>query len=200
MTRIQTLAATLVTLAVLSLVVTGWRTGALGPAGGVNLPDLGAYGHGPTTPNSPGAPSDPDAPGTGLPDDSRTPGDAPDPGEFDHGEGAPGIFTAAPGDCLVSSENTRVVPCDHEHSAEVYYTFTLDGDEYPGDDHIDTERCLEMFGAYVGTTPESSGYGLTSLVPSRQSWEDAGDREVICILTTREPVTGSAYQSAELVV
>ncbi|MGO1583590.1 MAG: septum formation family protein [Actinomycetaceae bacterium] len=214
MTRIESGGALVVGLLMVAVLLLGIGTGAVGSridvddmirsvtsdADGTAPHDDGTVGEvppgGPSIPGAPGSPSAPGSPGT--PGD--VPNGGPDPEVFDHGHGAPGIFTAAPGDCLVETDATVSVPCDHPHSAEVFYTFTVEGDEYPGDDGFETDLCLEMFGAYVGTTPEAGGYGLTWLVPSRSTWADAGDREVICLLTTEELATGSAYRSAELVV
>lgn len=194
MTRIRSVAIAVVACLVLGVLALGAHTGAIGFGPDRLLPpDAG--------PHLPPEPTGPRTPSTDLSEqeDDAGPSDRrPDPREFDHGDGAPGIFTAAPGDCLVSSDDTRVVPCDHPHEAEVYYTFTVEETEFPHDG-FDTEACLERFGAYVGTTVEASGYGLTWLVPSPTTWEDAGDREVICLLTSSEPTTGSAFRSAELV-
>lgn len=207
MTRIQAGAAAVLGLLLVLLLIVGVTGGALvnrldadglrgpGQFSGTTPPGLGQW-H-----------TDPDrgydtAPGETEPDTSteHEPGTGPDPSVFDHGEASPGVFTAAPGDCFVTSDDTRTVPCDHPHGAEVFYTFTMDGDDYPGEDGFDLDRCTEMFGPYVGTTHDASGYGIAWLVPSRSTWEQSGDREVICMLVTEDLRTGSAYQSIRLVV
>lgn len=155
------------------------------------------------------APLEPETPTSGEP----TPGTAEDEtglptrvpelslADFDMGRpasGADGVFTADPGQCLADPEPGGRLSCDGEHRAEVFYTFNLDDGDYPGDDAVDDEaesRCAAQVEAYLGGADADSTYGIASLTPSEQTWDDDGDTEVLCLLTTEHPESGSAFQS-----
>lgn len=106
----------------------------------------------------------------------------------------------------------ETVDCDEVHDAEVFALPTQPGGEeaaYPGAQamgDLARQECEgEQFESYVGTAyPDSALYYL-SLSPSQESWERAGDREVVCLLVG-EPLedeseftqlTGSKKGSAE---
>ncbi|MCU0274963.1 MAG: septum formation family protein [Acidimicrobiales bacterium] len=101
------------------------------------------------------------------------------------------------------SEVTEVptVDCAQPHTYEVYATFDLEGDEYPGLDQVETlagEGCYERFEAYVGLAYESSALDINYLYPLEDEWNQAVDREVVCFLFNLDgsPLTGSAEGSA----
>ncbi|MGO1583588.1 MAG: septum formation family protein [Actinomycetaceae bacterium] len=121
--------------------------------------------------------------------------------DFDTGRPAAdsdGVFTADPGQCLADPEPGSRISCDGEHGAEVFYTFNLDDGDYPGDDAVADEaddRCSSQLEAYLGGEDTDSTYGVASLTPSEETWDDDGDTEVLCLLTTEDPDSGSAFQS-----
>lgn len=120
--------------------------------------------------------------------------------EFDQGEGAPGVFTANPGECIESASADGLISCDDPHTREIYYTFNLTGDVYPGQDSIvaEVERaCGEFFEPYVGTSVSDSQFEMRALFPSEDTWAQAGDTEVICTLDTVEPTEGSAFGTGQ---
>ncbi len=93
----------------------------------------------------------------------------------------------------------ETVDCDEEHTGEAYAQFDIDGDEFPGVDEVSTEaqeRCFgDLFEDYVGTPYSESVFLAQFLAPSEDSWEQADDRTVICIIngrTDNEPLEGSA--------
>ncbi|OWY63427.1 hypothetical protein B7486_53195 [cyanobacterium TDX16] len=63
-------------------------------------------------------------------------------------------------------------------------TTTVDLDEpFPGDARVQElgERgCLVAFGEYVGTSYEVSALEIGLILPTQESWEAIGDREVVC--------------------
>lgn len=97
-------------------------------------------------------------------------------------------------------EDVPVVACSEPHDNEVYATFDLEGEEFPGDaavtDAADT-GCLERFEDYVDRDYQTSRYVFSHLVPSERTWDVAGDREVVCFLYDMElePLEGSAEGS-----
>ena len=76
------------------------------------------------------------------------------------------------------------VPCTVAHDNEVFATFDVASSEWPGEDRI-TELAddgwLERFEGYVGATYEESVLYITTLMPSEGSWNQIGDREVVCV-------------------
>jgi hypothetical protein len=118
--------------------------------------------------------------------------------EFDNGEGAPGVFTANPGECMDSIDPNPMISCDDPHDREVFYTYNIDDTEFPGEDALDENvrtECTAQFEAYVGAPLESSSFELRAMYPSEATFGQAGDTEVICLLSSAETVTGSAFQS-----
>ncbi len=91
------------------------------------------------------------------------------------------VFSIEVGDCVsdeVSSDteeisDVSVVPCTEPHNLEVYDEFTLDGDEYPGDEQADTaafDGCLASFDDFVGLPYEESTLDYTFYRPTEASW------------------------------
>ncbi|WP_136708006.1 septum formation family protein [Agromyces sp. H66] len=119
-------------------------------------------------------------------------------------EGQADVFAIRVGDCMnmvddeVVSE-VPVVPCGEPHDEEVYFDFTLDDGEYPGDDAVleasDT-GCFEQFEPFVGLAYESSTLDFYAYRPTAESWAQ-GDRVVSCVIwDPAGPVTGSLAKAA----
>lgn len=99
-------------------------------------------------------------------------------------------FSVRVGDCLGKLETDTtaklpLVPCSEEHHWEAFAASELTGDDFPGNsvlgDRAD-EFCRGAFADFVGVKPSKSRYELTSLLPTRQTWTQAGDRELICLV------------------
>lgn len=94
----------------------------------------------------------------------------------------------------------EVVSCDEPHSFEVYYSFDLTEEIYPGPDVVE-ERwiagCLDRFEGFVGTPFDESVLEISAIFPTEETWEELDDREVLCSVTTvsGEPLTSSAAGS-----
>ena len=116
-------------------------------------------------------------------------------------------FSLRVGDCyddqMFSADEVSDVPgkpCDEPHDNEVFALFDLQESEYPGAERtleLADEGCLERFESYVGATYEESVLMITNLVPSKGSWQQINDREVICVAyhMELEKLTGSVRQS-----
>jgi hypothetical protein len=96
----------------------------------------------------------------------------------DDGDGDDPIFTLP------------TVPCDEPHNGEVYLVADVDdADEYPGQRAIQSEVELACSGSgftdYVGTDLRETDYGLYTLSPTADSWEQ-GDRSFVCIATSSD--------------
>ena len=114
----------------------------------------------------------------------------------------------AVGDCVEDDaafsgeEGVQEVPtidCEEPHLFEVFALVDYpDADEYPGEDTVRGESrdlCFDEVEGYVGAPPEQvTEYTLQAVYPSQETW-DAGDRIVICLLQSAEPVEGSAKDS-----
>ena len=121
-------------------------------------------------------------------------------------EGAVDAFAVAIGDCVQEPtglseqgeeiDSVHAVPCSEPHDGEAYAVFDLPDGDYPGDDEVvaaGEERCVEEFADFVGMAYEDSKYDITSIYPTRSSWEQDGDREYVCLVVAPvgERVTGS---------
>ena len=58
-------------------------------------------------------------------------------------------------------------------------------------DQVAFDLCYAFFASYVGTTYENSRFEINAFLPTRESWIEADDRGITCILF--DPVTGSMY-------
>lgn len=113
------------------------------------------------------------------------------------GAGDVEVFALFEGDCVVPPEEVqadveqvRVVPCEEPHTQEVFALLDYEpaegesADVYPGDDVLADfaeAACLAPFATYVGIDYLDSELFLTYLLPSLRSWDEADDREVVCI-------------------
>ena len=80
------------------------------------------------------------------------------------------------------------VACDEPHNGEVYLVADVDdADEYPGQRSIQSEVELACSGSaftdYVGSDLRETDYGIYTLSPTADSWEQ-GDRSFVCIATS----------------
>lgn len=121
--------------------------------------------------------------------------------------GAVDAFAMRVGDCFndqtaLSGEVSDVpgVPCSEPHDNEVYSTFDLTMAEWPGEERayeVADEGCLERFEAAIGASYDESVLMITTLIPSKGSWAQVGDREVVCAAyhMELEKLTGSVLSS-----
>jgi putative regulator of septum formation len=118
-------------------------------------------------------------------------------------EGSVDAFQVRVGDCfddaaLDGDEVNSVagVPCSKPHDNEVYAVFDVAEQSFPGEAlaGIAHEGCLERFEGFVGNDYESSSLDIATMYPSRESWQQQSDREVICAVYDLEEkkLTGTA--------
>lgn len=109
--------------------------------------------------------------------------------------GEPEANALKAGDCIegeisgaVGEDNT--VSCDDAHTAEVFATFDLEGDDFPGTDQVladAAEGCQgQRFEDYVGVSYDVSESVASPLVPSEDSWNNNDDRTVICLAVSAD--------------
>ncbi len=104
--------------------------------------------------------------------------------------GAVDAFEVRVGDCFDDEafESTEIsevpgVPCSEPHDNEVYATFDVPG-EWPGEERIEElayAGCHERFADAIGKSYEDSVIDYTTIYPSRGSWTQRDDREVVCV-------------------
>lgn len=103
------------------------------------------------------------------------------------------------GDCTAEipegvTLTVRVLPCSQPHEGEVYATFELSGDDYPGPSEVERFALGGCQREAVAALPpdDETLYDLVYLAPSEQTW-DRGDRTVSCVLSdpNGEPLVGS---------
>jgi len=103
------------------------------------------------------------------------------------------------GDCFdnpKAGEDVRSVktsPCDESHDAEVYATFDLSGDDFPGDTKViaDAEAgCTSRFEDFVGTSPAETELRVFYLYPTEDVWDS--EKTVSCsVIDPAGKTTGS---------
>lgn len=93
-------------------------------------------------------------------------------------------FTLPGGETVAS---VKAVDCSTPHDAQVIATTTLDSPSMPSTQDLDRraqEFCTEAFGTWVGVPYATSSLDLQWWVPTRDSWDRAGDRGITCIAVT----------------
>lgn len=110
-------------------------------------------------------------------------------------------FAIRVGDCLESMDfsdeliTVPVIPCAEPHDSEVYASVDLPDGDYPGPEEVAAqaeELCYDEFEGFVGIPWDASGLEYGYLSPTQESWERAGDREVLCMVwDPAGPTTGS---------
>lgn len=104
--------------------------------------------------------------------------------------GTADVFTMQVGDCFDDDPSAGeevgdvpAVPCAEPHDNEVYYEFSMTGDEWPGDDAITAEaeaQCTPAFEEFVGIAYADSVLDWFPFTPTEGSWTELGDRVVQC--------------------
>jgi hypothetical protein len=93
-------------------------------------------------------------------------------------------FEEAPEDATV--EQLPVVDCNESHTHEIYFVPRVtDEPVYPGFEALEAiaqARCLGAFEEYVGVSPFESDFFFSWLLPTLNTWERDGDREIICVI------------------
>ena len=102
-----------------------------------------------------------------------------------------GAFRLRLGDCFTDGsagdliQSVQGVPCSSPHDGEVYFAVFLPDGDYPGDTAIGDsadQACLNAFKPFTGSDYETSALGLWSMIPTKDSWEQIDDREVLCVV------------------
>ncbi|MGC4153089.1 MAG: septum formation family protein [Propionicimonas sp.] len=114
-------------------------------------------------------------------------------------------FSLQVGDCtgtLTSGTVGQVtlVPCAEPHAWEVFAATELQGEDFPGAGKVQDlaeEFCHDQFKAFVGLAVNKSKYHLTVLQPTKQTWNDAGDRQVTCLAGDGEGEVEGSLRNAE---
>jgi hypothetical protein len=105
--------------------------------------------------------------------------------------GTADVFTLQVGDCFDDEGGAEevmdvpAVPCAEPHDNEVYYEFSLAGDEFPGEDAIRAEaeaECTPAFEEFVGMAYADSALDWFPFYPTEGSWNEMGDRVVQCAI------------------
>lgn len=105
-----------------------------------------------------------------------------------------GAFEIRVGDCFNDSSfsadgagdevsSIPAVPCGESHDNEVYAVFDVAIAEFPAGDgmfEVAFDGCLQRFEGFVGRSYEASALDIFALYPTRDSWAQLGDREVVC--------------------
>lgn len=129
-----------------------------------------------------------------------------DGGEVVEG-GEVGSLSLKVGDCLAEEAegeilSVPVVPCSEPHDSELFHSFDIPGDVFPGEDEvreIATDTCIAEFDAFIGMAYADSLWDITAVFPTESTWDDLDDREVICGVfpISDEDTAGSARGIAE---
>ena len=129
--------------------------------------------------------------------------------------GSLSVFSMAAGDCFddpsglgpdgMEIGSVGAVPCAEPHDNEAFAVYQIPGGPdapYPGDQQIYVSArggCVDRFAGYVGVSYDDSRLDVDPITPTRQSWSEESDREVVCFLYDLflEPLEGSMQGARE---
>jgi len=115
-------------------------------------------------------------------------------------------FSIKVGDCVGkldgdSAQKLPLTPCDQAHFWEAYASSKLDGTDFPGTSQVNDlsdKACGSAFKGFVGIAIDDSKYEVTYLSPTKESWTQAQDREVVCLVgSSSGNITGSLKGKAK---
>jgi hypothetical protein len=115
-------------------------------------------------------------------------------------------FSIKVGDCVGkldgdSAQKLPLTPCDQPHFWEAYASSKLDGTDFPGTSQVNDlsdKACSSAFEGFVGIARGDSKYEATYLSPTKESWTQAQDREVVCLVgSSSGNITGSLKGKAK---
>jgi hypothetical protein len=115
-------------------------------------------------------------------------------------------FSIKVGDCVGkldgdSAQELPLTPCDQAHFWEAYASSTLEGTDFPGTSQINElsdKACSAAYKGFVGIAMDDSKYEVTYLSPTKESWTQATDREVVCLVgSSSGNLTGSLKGTAK---
>jgi hypothetical protein len=113
------------------------------------------------------------------------------------------IFTLAAGECFDDGDTKAgevsslpIVDCSKPHDNEIFATFELPDDEFPGQAVLQlsgNEDCIDRFSDWAGIGYAESALIVFPITPTSSSWGTTGDREVACVVydSSLEKLTGS---------
>ena len=117
------------------------------------------------------------------------------------------VFSLEVGQCFLDDiasggeevENVDIVDCEKPHLNEIYAVVDLPEGDFPlvFIDEDSAEICYNAFEPFVGQAYEYSIYEVNFLRPTKETWEQLDDREVVCYLFDMQGSlkTGSAANS-----
>lgn len=115
------------------------------------------------------------------------------------------VFSLRVGDCVdtdssMSGEISSLptIPCDQSHTDEVYFSYMVESEEFPGEDAIIAEAeqtCVPAFETFIGIGYQDSVLEYWPMYPTEGSWSD-GDREVLCLVYDPSAATVGTLKGA----
>ncbi len=99
-------------------------------------------------------------------------------------------FSIKVGDCVgkVAGETAAelpLVPCAETHHWEAFSASNLEGEDFPGNAEVRDQAdraCRAAFKGFIGVAADDSKYEVTFLSPTKETWTQAADREVVCLV------------------
>lgn len=117
------------------------------------------------------------------------------------------IFALSVGDCLPAVEEpgdyteVDVVPCADPHHDEVFYEFALATESLPTEDELLAQieaECVPAFAEFVGVDYFESALALRWVSPTQETWDQANDRLVQCIVYEPDPEDTTGMTALEV--
>lgn len=117
------------------------------------------------------------------------------------------IFALSVGDCVPAFDSSGdltqidVVPCADPHSDEVFFEFALTTDQLPTEEALLTEieaQCVPAFADFVGVDYFESALALRWVTPTAETWSQANDRLVQCMIYEPDPQDSTGMTALEV--
>ena len=128
-------------------------------------------------------------------------------------EGELDVFALRVGDCFDDNtgaintnevrelESVGAFPCNEPHYYEIFHALYYTQTEiFPGNDVLGQfaqDMCEQSFEAYIGIPYLESIFYISYFMPTLESWDNTGDREILCLIydDSGNKITGSMKNS-----
>lgn len=117
------------------------------------------------------------------------------------------LVSAEVGACTTTDvmESTTVstlplMDCSYEHDAQVIGLIDLEGEDFPGTATVRADAragCEAAFEDFVGIAEADSELELWHISPTEATWDNSGDREVICIAYLESGTVTESWEGSQ---
>ncbi|KJQ55562.1 hypothetical protein RS85_00626 [Microbacterium sp. SA39] len=113
------------------------------------------------------------------------------------------VFSVKVGDCMLDTgtgtlTDANVVPCTDPHDQEIYHEIIMEDGEFSEDAiNAASEDCIgDAYTSFIGVAYADSAFDVTTITPTKKSWEQGDDRILQCVIVDPAGQTTGSLEGA----